>query len=302
MKIKNKTYLPLEKQVDGFSCFKDTHYALYIAESSLFLLDFESGKSKKLRGYTDVSQVKCINQTTFIVATFEKMYHSTFIDGKFKVKKSYDIGSSAAQKIDATDNLDLIGISTHDRFVFVSKSSPRVMSRSLIEETEYTMAIANKNDWVASGSENKLVLKSIFGNRDGSMKIDDVPLCISFSPDDNTLIYGDDKKNIVSVDLNSGQTTRYENTFFSKPKYIGWIDQEHFVISFLSSGVGIYKIGQQEARHMTLDDFPDRYSQHADLVSSDIIAVCIEKSRLEDEANTLPDNDVVVLLHLNEEQ
>ncbi len=298
LKNSNKKYLPIETTIQGFSCFEGTVWALYISNECLYSLNLESGESVEIEVFEEVSKVKCIDDSTFIVTGYESITLATFKDGNVKVIKEFQIEDCSPRILNASKKGETIALSAYEDLIVVKNDEVKSFRFS---DAQYAMAVSSNGEKIASGGENGIkIIDATSLEVIKELDVEVLPISVSFSPDDKILVYGDDRANLYTVDLESNTKTQYSNPYYSKPIYFAWLDGgTRYVVSFLSQVIGIYTIGEEEGEMIPLDEFPSRYFQYADLVDTNTLAVCVENLRTQSVIESIPTSDVVVLLKLN---
>lgn len=296
LKEQNKKYLPVKKELRGFSVFQNTPFAFYIsANDELYSLNLETGKSSLIPDFAEVAQIKCVGKHHCIIAELEQIHLTTFEQGKFSIKNTFPIEYGRIKHIVATNDLSVIALTSWDNLFVISAEK---LSIHLLPDAPYALGIFPNGKQIVIGGSNKgiKIIDSQSFEVIRTVETAAITISIAISPDGNTLLYGEDYKNIVSVNLENGETTNYTNTFFSKPIYFAWLaESNRFIVSFLSKSLGIYSVGTASGTVIDLAEFPSRYFQYTSLVNPDIIAVCVENLRTKDVVESIPISSVVVL-------
>ncbi len=294
----NKKYLPIETAIRGFSCFEGTVWALYISNESLYSLNLQTSELAEIEYFDEVLKIKCIDDSSFIVTGYESIALATFQDGNVKVIKEFQIEDCSPRILNTSKRGETIALSAYEDLIVVKNDEVKSFR---FNDAQYAMAVSSNGEKIASGGEKGIkIIDSSSLEVIKELDVEVLPISMSFSPDDKILVYGDDRANLYSVDLEANAKTQYSNPYYSKPIYIGWTgDGEKFVVSFLSQAVGIYSLGNEDGEILPLDEFPSRYFQHADLVDTNTLAVCVENLRTQSVVESIPTSDVVALVNLD---
>lgn len=287
-----KKYFPVTTAIQGFSCFIDAPIALFISDNALHSIDLRSGDVSLLSDFQDISSVQCIDNRTFVAAGPDSVQIAELNGTTARIKKEYPFDETTSKIICASRNV--IALSAYEKLIIVRDEA---ISALEMEEIQYSLAISYDGKTIASGSEKGIrFINPVSCMVEKKLKTDAIPICISFSPDGKTLVYGDDNKNIVSIDLQTSERFEYPNTYYTKPVYIGWLDEgRSFIVSFLSQCVARYRIADESDETIMLNEFAGRYFQYAGLLTKNIIAICVENLRTGSSVEQVPTSDVIVL-------
>lgn len=298
-----KKYLPIEAlnsietRITGFSSFANNHFALYISEHILYFIDLLTGETGEVEEFSEieVQKIKCVSDSLFVVAGFEDIYVANFIQNKFSIQKKYSMDDDCASRcIDATNDLSIIAISAYEDLIVIANDELKCHD---MVDAQFSMAISPDGKYIASGNEQGIdLLDSNSLKITKNFPVEAIPISISFSPDGNTLVYGDDYANLVMVTLNSEKTTSFENPVSSKPIYMEWLDDKQFIVCFLSQAIGLYSIDQKDPyEFIEFREFSSRYFQYASLINKNTIGICVENLRTNAIVDSILPCDTVLL-------
>lgn len=299
----DRKYLPIESlnsietRITAFSHFTDAHYAFYISNDRLHFLNTLTGETKIVEKFSSifVRYVRCISNGMFILVGEQTIYTIKLDEGECITQNIFSMGYRTVRGINATNDFNVIAFSAYEHLMVITNNK-KFKDRDLRDE-QYSMAVSKDGNYIATGSRKAIkILDSRSFKKTNLYNPENLPICISFSEDGKTLVYGGDDGNLVSISIESNEKTVFENPYFSKPIFIEWLDEKRFVVCFLSQYIGLYSIDKKEPYELiTFPEFSSRYFQYASLINKNCIAIAVENLRTKQIVDSIPTCDTILL-------